>query len=353
MNKMNKIGSQNTPLLLGIDLGTSRTMVMSNRGTRAEVRSVVGYPKDIIGVKLMHHAFMIGEEALKRHSYLDIQYPLEDGVLKEANDQATDAATLLIKHVIGLANPQPGDQIYGVLGVPARASLFNKSQLLRITQELLDFSMVVSEPFMAAYEIGALNNAIIIDIGGGTTDICAMRGTIPSGEEQVTILKAGNYIDLVLENLVKENYPDVQMTANLARKIKEKYAFVGESKEEKMVSMRMSGKPAMINLTKEIRTACETIVADIVEHLQSLIMVFDPEDQDEALQNIYLTGGGSRIQGLDTELTTRMKEYGTVVVRQVPDPDFCGVAGALKLATELPPQYWEQVGQVINKATKS
>ncbi len=352
MNRVNMASQQTTPLLLGIDLGTSRTMVMSNRGARAEVRSVVGYPKDIIGVKLMNHSYMIGEEALKRHSYLDIQYPLEDGVLKEANDQATDAATLLIKHVIALANPQPNDKIYGVLGVPARASMFNKSQLLRITQQLLDFSMVVSEPFMAAYEVGALNNAIIVDIGGGTTDICAMRGTIPSGEEQVTILKAGNYIDLVLENLIKENYPAVQMTANLARKIKEQHAFVGDAKEPVVVNMRVSGKPAMIDLTKEIKTACETIVAEIVEHLQSLIMVFDPEDQEEALQNIYLTGGGSRIRGLDTVLAARMKEYGTVVVRQVPDPDFCGVSGALKLATELPPQYWEQVGQVINKATK-
>ncbi len=353
MNKINMASHSTAPLLLGIDLGTSRTMVMSNRGARAEVRSVVGYPKDIIGVKLMSNSYMIGEDALKRHSYLDIQYPLEDGVLKEANDQATDAATLLIQHVIALANPQPNDKIYGVLGVPARASMFNKTQLLRITEQLLDFSMVVSEPFMAAYEIGALNNAIIVDIGGGTTDICAMRGTIPSGEEQVTVLKAGNYIDLVLENLIKESYPNVQMTANLARKIKEQHAFVGDTKEAKMVNMRVAGKPATLDLTKEIKTACETVVSEIVENLQSLIMVFDPEDQEEALQNIYLTGGGSRIRGLDVVLAARMKEYGTVVVRQVPDPDFCGVAGALKLATELPPQYWEQVGQVINKATKS
>ncbi|CAK0745626.1 Actin-like protein MamK [Gammaproteobacteria bacterium] len=349
---MSNIDNIDQPLLLGIDLGTSRTRIMSNRGVRSEVFSVVGYPKDIVGVKLMKHSYMIGEEALRRQSYLDIQYPLEDGVIKEANDHATDAAKLLIKHAISLANPQPDDKIYGVLGVPARASMFNKSQLLRITQELFDFSMVVSEPFMVAYEIGALNNSIIIDIGGGTTDICAMRGTIPTGEEQVTILKAGNYIDLVLENLIRENHPEVQITSSLARKIKEQYAFVGESQEAKLVNVRIGGKPAVINLTKEIKTACETIIAEIVEHLQSLIMIFDPEGQDEALQNIYLTGGGSRIRGLDAVIIDRMKEYGIITVRQISDPDFCGVAGALKLAMELPTQYWEQVGQVINKATK-
>jgi rod shape-determining protein MreB len=337
---------ERSPLLLGIDLGTSRTVVLSNRGARAMVRSVVGYPKDIIGVKLMHHSHMIGEEALKRQSYLDIHYPLEDGVLKEANDQAAEAAQLLIKHAISLANPQPGDQIYGVLGVPARASMFNKTQLLRITQELLDLSMVVSEPFMAAYEIDQLNNSIIIDIGAGTTDICAMKGTIPGVDEQVTILKAGNYIDLVLENLIRENFPAVQITNNLARKLKEQYAFVGPTDKEIVVGMRVNGKPTTCDLTREIRTACETIVTEIVEHLQSLIMVFDPEDQEEALTNIFLTGGGSRIIGIEGMIAEQMKEYGNVVVRQVPDPDFCGGSGALKLAMELPPQYWEQVGHV-------
>ncbi|MBF0127295.1 MAG: rod shape-determining protein [Magnetococcales bacterium] len=337
---------ERSPLLLGIDLGTSRTMVLSNRGARATVRSVVGYPKDIIGVKLMHQAQIIGEEALKRQSYLNIYYPLEDGVLKEANDQAAEAARLLIKHVIQLADPQPGDRIYGVLGVPARASMFNKNQLLRITHDLLDLSMVVSEPFMAAYEVDQLNNAIMIDIGAGTTDICAMKGTIPSGDEQVTVLKAGNYIDLVLENLIRENFPDVQITNNLARKIKEQYGFVGEPKEEVIVPVRINGMPGSCNLTREIRTACETIVTEIVEHLQALIKVFDPEDQEEALRNIYLTGGGAHIRGIEAMISQQMKQYGEVIVRQVPNPDFCGSAGALKLAMELPTQYWEQVGQV-------
>lgn len=346
---MGQVDKVEQPLLIGIDLGTSRTRIMSNRGVRDEVFSVVGYPKDIVGVKLMKNSYLVGDEALRRQAYLDIQYPLEDGVLKEANDHAADAAKLLIKHVISLANPQPEEKIYGVLGVPARASMFNKAQLLRITQELFDFSMVVSEPFMVAYEIGALNNAIVIDIGGGTTDICAMKGTIPTGEEQITIPKAGKYIDFVLENLIRENHPEVQITSSLARKIKEQYSFVGESQEEKLVNVRVCGKPAVVNLTKEIKTACETIIPGIVEHLQNLIVLFDPEGQEEALQNIYLTGGGSRIRGLGKVLVDQMQEYGTVVVRQVSDPDFCGVAGALKLAMELPTQYWEQVGQVINK----
>ncbi|MGN7612216.1 MamK family actin-like protein [Magnetococcales bacterium HHB-1] len=333
-------------LLLGVDLGTSRTMLASSRGARTSVRSVVGYPKDIIGVKLMNQTHVFGEEALKRHAYMDIHYPLEDGVLKEANDHATQAARQLIEHVISLANPQPGDKVCGVLGVPARASMFNKNQLLKITRDLMDLSMVVSEPFMVAYGLNKLNNAIIIDVGAGTVDICAMRGTIPGPEEQVTLLKAGNYIDFVLENLILEKYPDVQMTGTVARKLKEEYAFVGDAEQQIEVALRAHGKPKQCNVTNAIRTACETICAEIVEQLQSLIMVFDPEDQEEALQNIVLTGGGSRIRGIEELLISEMSEYGEVAVTRVEDPDYSGCDGALKLARELPPEYWEQVGEL-------
>ena len=40
-------------ILLGIDLGTSRTAVMTNQGTKSIMASVVGYPRDLIGVKLL------------------------------------------------------------------------------------------------------------------------------------------------------------------------------------------------------------------------------------------------------------------------------------------------------------
>ena len=40
-------------VLLGVDLGTSRTAVMSSRGAKKMVPSVVGYPTDLIGVKLL------------------------------------------------------------------------------------------------------------------------------------------------------------------------------------------------------------------------------------------------------------------------------------------------------------
>ena len=70
-------------LLLGIDLGTSRTAVMSDRGAKEMVRSVVGYAKDIISVKLLGAPCVIGETALDKRSFVNLHYPLEDGVIRE------------------------------------------------------------------------------------------------------------------------------------------------------------------------------------------------------------------------------------------------------------------------------
>lgn len=339
-------------LLLGIDLGTSRTAVMSNRDTKAMVRSVVGYPKDVIAVKLTGDEHIIGGEAIKKRSYMNLYYPLEDGVIKEASERDLEAARLLMKHAIDLADPRASDEVCGIIGVPARASIANKELLLEIAKEFLDIAMVVSEPFMVAYSLDKLNSSIIVDIGAGTIDICAMKGTIPGDEDQVTVIKGGDYIDEILANMIVESYSEVQMTTHLSRSIKEKYAFVGEPSEKVFVTLRAGGKPSPFDVTDEIRTACETLVGAIVEQTQTLIMGFDPEDQEEALKNIYLAGGGSQIRGLEEAIAERMKDFGEVNVTRVDDPLFAGCAGALTLATDLPPMYWDQVGEMGSSFSK-
>ncbi len=334
-------------LFLGIDLGTSQTAIISSRGEKALVRSVVGYPKDVIATKLLNDVRVIGDEAIERRSYLNLFFPLEDGVLKEAGEQNNKAAKELLEFAIAQVHPQPGDRICGIIGVPARASVSNKGQLLRIASELMDLAMVVSEPFMAAYGIDRLTNAIIIDIGAGTVDFCAMQGTIPGQDDQVTLLKAGNYIDELLASSIAETHPDVQITPLIARRIKERYAYVGAPRERIEVELRAEGRPKVVDITREVGFACESILPDILENLERLIPVFDPEYQGEALQNIILAGGGSHIAGMQDAITEFLQGYGKVQVLRVDDPHFSGAAGALKLATELPTDYWPQVGDVI------
>ena len=215
-------------VIVGVDLGTSQTAVISNRGVRRVFQSVVGYPKDVIGVRLLGAPFIVGEAAYEKRSFLELRYPLQDGVIKEANAKDLSAAREVLKHAVALAAAGPGDELRAIISVPARASAGDKSVVLQIAEELVHVAVVVSQPFLVAYHYGKLYNALVIDIGAGTVDICALRGMMPPPEDQITLKKAGNYVDQRLMEGILDRYPDVQINLNIARGIKETHAFVGK-----------------------------------------------------------------------------------------------------------------------------
>ena len=93
-------------------------------------------------------------------------------------------------------------------------------------------------------------------------------------------------------------------------------------------------------------TACEALLPDIIESIEILLRSFQPEYQATVLKNIVMAGGGSRIRGIDSFITEQLKSYGDAEVICVKDPTFDGCRGALRLAEELPPQYWRQLGDV-------
>jgi len=331
-------------LIIGIDLGTSRTAVMSHQGYRQITRSIVGYPKDIIGIKLLGKAQVFGDEALKNRSALTLYHPLEDGVIRDASERDYTAALELLKHVINEAKQGADIPVAGIIGVPSRASIMNKELLLQIAHEVMGTALVVSEPFMVAYHLGKLNDAIIVDIGAGTVDICGVKGSVPTQKDQITTLKGGDYIDERLESAIQQKFYDVQITRNLVRVLKEKYAFVGEPEGPVTVTLRSDGKPAEYDITREMRSVCESIIPDIVENIITIMKGYDPENQIDVLQNIYLAGGGSNIKGIGNMVEKMLADYGQVKVTCVADPDFAGCSGALKLAMDLPAEHWDKIG---------
>ena len=331
-------------LIIGVDFGTSRTAVMSSRGYKKITRSIVGYPKDIIGIKLLGKAQVFGEEALKHRSALTLYHPLEDGVIRDASEKDFTAALELLRHVVNEAKGDSSLPVAGIIGVPSRASIMNKELLLQIAKEVMTTALVVSEPFMVAYYLNKLSDAIIVDIGAGTVDICGVKGSVPGPKDQITTLKGGDYIDERLESAIQQRFYDVQITRNLVRTIKEQHAFVGEQTDPVVVSLRSEGKPADYDITREVRAVCESIIPDIVENIITIMKGYDPENQADVLQNIYLAGGGSSIRGIAAIVEKQLSDYGPIKVTCVEDPDFCGSAGALKLAMDLPPEHWDKIG---------
>ena len=337
------------PLLLGFDLGTSWTAVMSNRGHKELIRSVVGYPKDMIGIKLLGAPYVVGEKAFEMRSFVDLRSPLRDGVIREYVERDLEVARHLVGHIINALSPRPDDEVCAIVGMPARATNVNKDLLTQVFLEFVDEVEVISEPFLVAYGQGALINNLIIDIGAGTIDLCALKGAMPGQNSQVTVSKGGDFIDEQLEAMIMELYPDVQMNTHVARAIKEKNGFVGTPDAQITADLRANGRPVSYDVTEAVGNACEMMVPGIIDGIEALIQSCPPEEQETMLKNIMIAGGGSQIKGIGPHIADKLKDYyGEVGVSCVDDPTYAVCTGALKLASELPPKYWEKLGSVTD-----
>ena len=96
--------------------------------------------------------------------------------------------------------------------------------------------MIVSEPFAVAYGMNQLEDTLVVDIGAGTTDLCRMHGAIPTDEDQITVSKAGDYIDDCAFQLIQKRHPAAQFTINMVRDAKERLSFVNEVNDKAIVT---------------------------------------------------------------------------------------------------------------------
>jgi rod shape-determining protein MreB len=262
---------------------------------------------------------------------------------QEAVARHLEAARLLVAHAVGLTRPPQGASVFGIVGAPSRASVLNRKVVLAAAQGSFDAVMVVSEPFLIAYGMNRLSDTLVVDIGAGTTDLCPVYGTFPAEEDQVTLPVGGDFIDEAFYNHLRKAHPEVQLSLNMAREIKEKYGFVHDVNERAVVTLPAGGKPKQFDVTDPLKAACRTIVPPIVQGLRELIARFDPEFQQRMLQNIVLGGGGSQLKGLDRVIEEALKEYGGAKVKRVGDAVFAGSVGALKLAMGMPHDCWERI----------
>src|SRR5689334_13627253 len=217
-------------LYLGMDLGCYKTSVAATNGTREIVHSIVGWPKDPVSRKMLGKDIVFGAEVSRHRLALSSVRPFERGALKYLDAESSagrhkEAASELVKHVVSLCRAPRGTLVYGVVGSPARASSLGKQALVDACKGTFDAVMIVSEPFAVAYGINQLEDALVVDIGAGTTDLCRMHGAIPSDEDQITVAKAGDYIDDFAVRLIQERHPTAQFTINMVREAKERLSF--------------------------------------------------------------------------------------------------------------------------------
>ena len=95
-------------LFLGIDFGTSRTAVISNRGFKSITPSVVGYPKDIIGIKFLGKAQVFGDDGKAKAVTAIEAGPCRVIQVKTVAKEGYNAAQLGFDEAKRLKSPQRG-----------------------------------------------------------------------------------------------------------------------------------------------------------------------------------------------------------------------------------------------------
>ena len=329
---------------IGIDLGTSQSSIVTSTGKRLSTKTCVGYPKDLISQKRLNKEYLLGEDALKNRLSLNLIWPLAKGVI--CDDKHSKKATqLVLQDLINqtLPNLTEDDKVFAAIGVPALASVRDKKIILSITEGWIDKVLIVSEPFAVAYGIDRFDECLIVDIGAGTTDLCRMSGSIPTEQDQRSLVEAGNFLDKEITNAILEKYPNVQLTAKIIKSIKEKHGYVSDNSDPAIVTLTKQGQPNAYDITDILHDSCLKLSNAIGLAVQSLVSDFDPDFQEILRNNIIVAGGGSRLIGIDRAIEKSLDNYGGGKASCVQDVEFCGANGCLKMSQEMPADYWEKI----------
>jgi rod shape-determining protein MreB len=331
-------------IYVGIDLGTSRSSISASNGERHVVDSYVGWPVDSDARELIKKPVLVGRDALDNRPLLDLRRPLEHAIVKDVTEKDQEAVRELVRHLLSLVETEDKkSKVRAVVGVPAGAFRVNRHNLRSAMAGLADSVMMVSQPCAVAYGLEALLHALVIDIGAGTVDFCVMQGRYPTEEDQKTLPDAGDSIDERLMKLIRERHPDAQFSIHMIREWKEQHSFVGEPKNRVIVTVPIMGKAAEIDITQEMRSACEGILGPICETLTGLLMKVEPEYRAKMRNNVIVAGGTSLISGLPEAITKMLRGTGGGRATAVIDPIFTGSDGSLALACDASASDWDKV----------
>src|SRR5918995_4979306 len=337
----------NETLCVGIDLGTSRSSISVSNGERHVIDSYAGWPVDLVARKVVKKPVLVGREALDNRSMLDLRRPLEHGLIKEGSEKDEQAVQEILRHLMGLSGikhkGKNRSKVRVVVGVPAEAFRVSRQRLRTALDGIADSVMLVSEPFAVAYGLEALLHAMIIDIGAGTADFCVMQGRYPTEDDQRTLPSAGDSIDEQLLKLVREHHPEAQTSIHMIREWKERWSFAGEAKQPVIVSVPIKGKATELDITAEMRAACESILAPVCETMLDLLTRVEPEYQAKVRNNVILAGGTSLIVGLSQAIERALAELGGGHATVVKDPVFAGSDGGLAIARDASSSDWEKL----------
>ena len=318
---------------IGIDLGTANVLIyVKGEGIVLNEPSVVAYDEE------NHRLLAVGSEARdmlgRTPGKVKAVKPLKDGVI--ADFETTEVMLdYFIKKVLG-KNIFIRPKI--VICCPTNITEVEKNAIKEATEKTGAKKVYIEEEPKAAalgagLEISAPSGSMVVDIGGGTTDIAVLSlgGIVTSASIKI----AGNTFDKDIMKYVKDKYK-LLIGERTAEEIKIKIGTVFDDKNEKIdVKGRnlVTGLPHTIHITSnEIKDALSDSAFSIVRTVKNVLEQTPPElSADIVEKGIVLTGGGALLNGLDSLLSKELK----VPVKVAESPLSCVAEGTGILLSNL------------------
>ena len=322
---------------LAIDLGTANTLVyLKGKGIVVSEPSVVAVQKDANGAKKVLAVGMEAKKMLGRTpgSIVAIR-PMKDGVI--ADFDITEEMLRYFIHKVHNRKALVRPRI--VICVPSGITQVEKRAVKESAESAGAREVyLIEEPMAAAIGAGLpiteANGNMIVDIGGGTTEVAiiSLAGIVYAQSVRV----GGDKLDEAIVQYIKRKY-NMLIGERTAEQVKITIGSAHPGEEESTIDVKgrdlVSGIPRTLEInSKEIREALAETVNAIVEAVRVALERTPPElAADIVDRGIILAGGGAQLDNLDELLR---KETGLPVV-VAEDPMSCVVLGSGTVLDEL------------------
>ncbi len=317
---------------IGIDLGTANTLVY------AKGRGIVLREPSVVAVEAKTRKVVaVGSEAKlmlgKTPGSITAMHPLQNGVIAEF-----DITAAMLRYYFKKIS---GSTIFSrpkvIICIPYGVTEVEKRAVEDVTLEAGAQSVaLIEEPMAAAFGSGLrvddARGSMIIDIGGGTTEVAVLSlgGIVMSNSMRI----AGNELDASIVSYIKRKY-NILIGETTAELLKKRIGSVHPDTDRGAMEIRgrnlLSGLPAVITVTSaEIREAMQEEILHIVEAVRSTLESTPPELASDIYDTgIMLSGGGALLAGLDL-LISRVTGIRTVIAKNPIDSVVVGIGRVIE-----------------------
>src|SRR6476660_3506971 len=287
---------------IGIDLGTANTLVhVRDRGI------VISEPSVVAIDQRTKRVLAIGAEAKRMLGRTPANIvavrPLRDGVISDF-----DVTEQMIKYFVHKVHDRVGliPRPRMLIGIPSGVTEVEKRAVRDAALNAgARWARLIEEPMAAAIgaglPVGEPTGSLIVDIGGGTTEVAVISLGGIVGSRSIRI--GGDEMDQDIISYVKREYK-LLIGQQTAEEVKLEIGSAFPMGEEVQAEIRgrdmVSGLPKTVVLTsEEIRGALEEPVSQIIDAVKETLDRTPPELASDIMdRGIMLAGGGSLLQGL-------------------------------------------------------